>query len=59
VARKLLKAGMAAVCSLSQDPFRGRVIAGKYRLDGLLGEGGMGAVWRAFNLPEPALLEPY
>jgi serine/threonine-protein kinase len=28
----------------------GDVIAGKYRLDGLLGEGGMGAVWAAFNL---------
>jgi serine/threonine-protein kinase len=28
----------------------GDVIAGKYRLDGLLGEGGMGAVWGAFNL---------
>lgn len=28
----------------------GDVIARKYRLDALLGEGGMGAVWSAFNL---------
>jgi serine/threonine-protein kinase len=27
-----------------------RVIAGKYRLECLLGEGGMGSIWRAFNL---------
>ncbi|HEY0469138.1 MAG TPA: serine/threonine-protein kinase, partial [Polyangiaceae bacterium] len=28
----------------------GDVIAGKYRLDALLGEGGMGTIWRGFNL---------
>jgi len=39
--------------------FGGRVIAGKYRLDGLLGEGGMGVVFRAthLDLGEPVALK--
>jgi eukaryotic-like serine/threonine-protein kinase len=32
------------------EPGEGHVIAGKYRLEGLLGEGGMGTIWRAYNL---------
>ena len=43
---------MTSVAPLTDaDPgAEGRVIAQKYRLESLIGEGGMGAVWRAFNL---------
>ncbi len=33
-----------------QSGVEGRVIAQKYRLESLIGEGGMGSIWRAYNL---------
>jgi serine/threonine-protein kinase len=39
----------SAAAPAGSDP-QTRVIADKYRLDTLIGEGGMGSVWRAFNL---------
>jgi eukaryotic-like serine/threonine-protein kinase len=41
---------MTSVASPAITHAEGSVIAQKYLLEGLLGEGGMGSVWRAFNL---------
>src|SRR5687768_2283816 len=41
---------MTSTASALDHDAEPRVIAGKYRLECLLGEGGMGSIWRAFNL---------
>ncbi len=47
--RKIAESLDSAVPKESKDPFLGRVFLNKYRIEKKLGEGGMGAVYKAFQ----------
>jgi tRNA A-37 threonylcarbamoyl transferase component Bud32 len=52
-------AQMAVVQSAGEDPYLGKLVAGKYLVDKVLGEGGMGRVYKAVQQPldKPVVLK--